>query len=170
MLYIQGERVWWCWAFGMSNTVVAVLAWVKKECVSRMWPIRNLVIATCSLLNFLKAGHHSPKMDLIWNSLLWIFLSQCCCHFLWKKLLAWGFKSVYEMLYLSGVKSKADLAAASALSFPFTPMGLGIQQKGISLFDIESSLQSILMISRFSNFLLFNDNRSENMMTFSCFS
>ena len=61
----------------------------------------------------------------------------------------------------------------SALSFPLTPMWLGIQQKRISFFDIESSLQSRL-ISGFSSFLLFNDNRteseSENMINFSCFS
>ena len=44
------------------------------------------------------------------------------------------------MLYLLGVKSKTNLAATSALSFPLTPMWLGIQQKRISLFDIESSL------------------------------
>ena len=145
-----------------------------KECVRLMWPICNLVIATCSLLDSLKAGFYSPKIDLIWNSLLWIFLSQRCCYFLWRKLLIWGFESVYERLYLSGVKSKADLAAASALSFPLTPMWLGIQQKKISLFDIESSLHSSLMISEFSCFLLFNYNRteseSENEMNFSCFS
>ena len=59
------------------------------------------------------------------------------------------FKSVYGMLYFSGVKSKDDFAAMSALSFPLTPMWLGIQQKRISLFDIESSLQSSFMISGF---------------------
>ena len=72
------------------------------------------------------------------------------------------------------IKSKADLAAASALSFRLTSMWLGIQQKWISLFDMESSLQSSLMISGFSSFLLFNYNRtdseSENMINFSCFS
>ena len=55
-------------------------------------------------------------------------------------------------MYLSGVKSKADLAAASALSFPVTPIWLGIQQKRVSLFDIEPSLQISLMISGFSIF------------------
>ena len=101
-----------------------------------VWPIRNLVTAICSLLDFLKAGLHSPHMGLIRNSLLWIFLSQCCCSFLWRKLLILGFKSVYGLFYLSEVKSEADLAAASALSFPLSPMWLGIQQKKISLFDI----------------------------------
>ena len=46
--------------------------------------------------------------------------------------------------------------------------------KTISLFDVECSLQSSLMISGCSSFLLFNDNRteskSENMMNFLCFS
>ena len=53
-------------------------------------------------------------------------------------------------------------------------MRLGIQQKTISLFDVECSLQSSLIISGCSSFLLFNDNRteseSENMMNFWCFS
>ena len=33
-----------------------------------------------------------------------------------------GFRSVFGILDLSGVRSKADLAAESALSFPLTPM------------------------------------------------
>ena len=53
-------------------------------------------------------------------------------------------------------------------------MWLGIQQKTISLFDVECSLQSSWIISGCSRFLLFNDNRteseSENMMNFLCFS
>ena len=53
-------------------------------------------------------------------------------------------------------------------------MWLGIQQKPISLFDVECSLQSSLIISGCTSFLLFNDNRtenkSENMMNFLCFS
>ena len=61
-----------------------------------------------------------------------------------------GFKSV--MLYLSGVKSKADLAVASGLSFLFVPVWVGIQQKRISLFDMESGLQSDWMMSEFSSF------------------
>ena len=81
---------------------------------------------------------------------------------------------MYGMLYLSGVRSKADFAAASALWFPLNPVWLGIQQKTIYLFDVECSLQSSLIISGCSSFLLFNDNRtgseSENMMNFLCFS
>ena len=49
-------------------------------------------------------------------------------------------------------------------------MWLGIKQKMISLFDDECSLQSSLIISGCSSFLLFNDNRTEsefeNMMNF----
>ena len=53
-------------------------------------------------------------------------------------------------------------------------MWLGSQQKTISLFDVECSLQSSLIISGCSSFfLLFNDNRteseSENMMNFCVF-
>ena len=49
-----------------------------------------------------------------------------------------------------GVRSKADLAAESALSFPLTPMWLGIQHIIISfLFDIESNLLNSLMIRGF---------------------
>ena len=145
-----------------------------KECVSLLWPIRNRVIVTCSFRDFRKAGCYSPKKGLTWNSLLLVFLFQCCCHFLWRKLFIFGFRSVYGMLYLSGVKSKADFAATSALWFPLTPMWLGIQQKTISLFNVECSLQSSLIISGCSSFLLFNHNKteseSENMVNFLCFS
>ena len=123
-----------------------------KECVSLLWPIHNRVIVTCSFRDFRKAGYHSPKKGLTWNSLLLVFLFQYCCHFLWRKLFIFGFRSVYGMLYLSGVKSKADFAAASALWFPLTPMWLGIQQKMISLFNVECSLQSSLIISGCSSF------------------
>ena len=51
---------------------------------------------------------------------------------------------------------------------------LGIQQKTISLFDVECSLQSSLIISGCSSSIFFNDNRteseSENMMNFLGFS
>ena len=94
--------------------------------------------------------------------------------FFWRNLLILGFRSVYGMLYMSGIRCRADFAAASALSFPLTPMWLGIQQKTMSLSDNECSLHSSLIISGCSNFLLFKDNRtdseSENMMNFSCFS
>ena len=52
-------------------------------------------------------------------------------------------------------------------------MWLGIQQKMISLFDVECSLQSSLIISGCSSFLLFNnriESEAENMMNFLCFS
>ena len=63
-----------------------------------------------------------------------------------------------------GVRSKADLAAESALLFPLTPMRLRIQHIIISLqSDIESSLLNSLMIRGFSIFFLFlNDSKSES--------
>ena len=54
-----------------------------KEWVSLVWPIRNRDITTCSLLDFLDAGLHSPKVGWIWKSLLWMLLLHCCCHFVW---------------------------------------------------------------------------------------
>ena len=82
-----------------------------KECISLLWPIGNRVIVTCSFRDFRKVGRYSHKKGLTWNSLLLVFLFQRCCHFLWRKLFILGFRSVYGMLYLSGVKSKADFKA-----------------------------------------------------------
>ena len=57
----------------------------------------------------------------------------------------------------SGLRSKADLAAESTLSFPLTPMWLGIQYKIIFLcIEIESSLLSNLTINGFSSFFYFS--------------
>ena len=97
----------------------------------------------------------------------------CCCHFVWKNLLIVGFRSVYGILDLSGVRSKADLAAESALSFPLAPMWLGVQHIIISfLFDIESNLLNSLMIRGFWIFLFLNDSKteseSENIINFLC--
>ena len=64
-----------------------------------------------------------------------------------KDLLIVGFRSVYGILDLSGVRSKTDLAAESALSFPLTPRWLGVQHIIISfLFDIESNLLNSLRL------------------------
>ena len=60
---------------------------------------------TCAYLNFLKVGLNSPKVGLIKKSLLWMLLFLCCCHF----VLILGFKSVYEILNLSGVNLKSIL-------------------------------------------------------------
>ena len=144
-----------------------------KEWVSLVWLIRNRDITTCSLLDFLNAGLHSPKVGWIWKSLLWISLLHCCCHFVWRNLLIVGFRSVYGILDLSVVRSKADLAAESALSFPLTPMLLGVQHMIISfLFDIESNLFNSLMIRGLWNFLFLNDSKteseSENIINFLC--
>ena len=63
-----------------------------------------------------------------------------------------------------GVRSKADLAPESALSFSPTPMWLGIQHIIISLlFDIESNLLNGLMIRGFSIFLFLNDSKTVSL-------
>ena len=81
--------------------------------------------------------------------------------------------SVYGILYLSGVRFSADFAAESALSFPFTPMWLGIQHIRISfVLDMESNLLRSLMIRGSSSFLFLNDSKteseSENMIYLLC--
>ena len=107
-----------------------------KEWVSLGWPIRNRDITTCSLLEFIDAGLHYPKVGWIWKSLLWMLLLHCYCHFVWRNLLIVGFRSVYGILDLSGVRSKADLTAESTLSFPLTPMMLAVQHyTGNSFFE-----------------------------------
>ena len=45
-----------------------------KEWLSLVWPTRNRDISPCSLLDFLDAGLHSPKVGWIWKSLLWMLL------------------------------------------------------------------------------------------------
>ena len=84
-----------------------------------------------------------------------------------------SFRSVNGILNLSGVRSKADFTAESALSFPLTPMWIGILHIIIFfflLFDIECSLLGSLIIRWISSFLLLNDSKteseSENMINF----
>ena len=144
-----------------------------KEWVSLVWPMHNWDITTCSLLNFFNVGLHSPKVGWIWKSLLWMLLLHRCCHFLWRNLLIVGFRSVYGILDLLGVRSKTNLAAKSALSFPLTPMCLRLQHIIISfLFDIGSNLLNSLMIRGLWNFLFLNDSKteseSENIINFLC--
>ena len=67
------------------------------------------------------------------------------------------------MEILSELSSKADLVAESALSFPLTPMWLGIQRIIIFLWlDIASSLLSSLTINAFSSFLFISDVNTES--------
>ena len=100
---------------------------VGKPCMTNApWDI-----TTCSLLDFLKAGLHSPKVGWIWKSLLWMLMFHRCCHFVYRNLLIVSFKSVYGMEITSRLRSKADLAAEPALSFPLTLMWLGIKHKNI---------------------------------------
>ena len=96
--------------------------------------------------------------ELIINAIIPALLSFCN-----KEPIYLCFKSVYGMLVLSGLRSKADFAAESALSLPLTPMWLGIQDMIISLWlDIEFSLFSSLIINGFSSILFFNDVNTEN--------
>ena len=89
-----------------------------KAWVSLVWPMRSRDITTCSLLDALKADLHSPKMGWIWKSLLLMFMSHRCYHFLWRNLLIIGFKTVNGIEIAWGLRARADLAAESALSFP----------------------------------------------------
>ena len=79
-----------------------------------------------------------------------------------KEFIDFGFQvSIYNPEFV-GVRSKADLAAESALSFPLTLMWLGIKHIIISLlFDIESSQLNSLIIRGFSSFLLLNDSKTD---------
>ena len=117
---------------------------------------------TCSILDFRNAGLHSPKVSFIWKSLLLMLSFQHCCDFVTKNLFICGFKSVYGMLVLSGLRSKADFAAESALSLPLTPMWLGIQHMIISLWLDIYSLFSSLIINGFSSILFLNDVNMES--------
>ena len=114
--------------------------------ISLVGSLRKQDIMTCSLLDFLKAGLHSPKVGWIWKP---------CWHFAWGNLLILGLKSVYGILNLLGIISKADLAAEPALSFPLALIWLGIKHVRVSLqFDIESSLLNSEIIRGFSIFFI----------------
>ena len=53
-----------------------------KAWVSLVWPVRDQDIMTCSLLDVLKDGLYSSNVGWIWKSLLWMFMSHRCRHFL----------------------------------------------------------------------------------------
>ena len=72
-----------------------------KKWVSLVWPIRNRDITTCSVLDILDAGLHSPKVGWIWKSLLWMLSLHCCCYLAWRNLLIVGFRSVLTKRSLS---------------------------------------------------------------------
>ena len=66
---------------------------------SLVWSMCNWDLLTCFFLDILKVG---PKVGLIKKSLLYMLLFHCCCcHFLWRNQLVFGFKSEYEILNLS---------------------------------------------------------------------
>ena len=106
------------------------------------------VIVSCLFLDFLNAGLQSSKVGPV------------SCHFVWRNLLILGFKAVYRILNLSGVKSKANFTAKSVFSFPVNPMWFGIQQLGIFLeLNIESNLLSSLIIKEsFSSFYFVSED------------
>ena len=75
----------------------------------------------------------------------------------------WFQVSILNPGFVGGIRPKANLAAKFALSFPLTPMWLGIQHIIISfLFHIEFNLLNSLMIRGFSNFLFLNDSKTES--------
>ena len=107
-------RIWWenilLRGFWHSIYTTLVLAWAQRECKSFVRPMHNRNIMACSLLDFYKAGFHSPRVGFIMKALLCMFFFQRYSHILWKNWLVWGFKSVHGILTLSD----ADLAAVSA--------------------------------------------------------
>ena len=89
-IYLTMQAVWQVKHCGCGS------CFRMKEWVSLVWPIRNWDIVICSLLDFLDAGLHSPKVGWIWKSLLpksldlschsttrpfWPFFThcECCC-------------------------------------------------------------------------------------------
>ena len=126
-------------AVDMSNTVLGLVSvWMSEGAL-----YDQCAIGILWLVLFL----------IFWKLVSWMLLFQHCCHFVWRSLLILGFRSVYGILKLSVVRSKAGFAAKSTLSFPLTPMWLGIEHIIIFLWlDIESSLLNCLIIRGFSSF------------------
>ena len=144
-----------------------------KEWVNLVWPIRNRDITTCSLLDFLDAGLHSPKVGWIWKSLLWMLLLLLLL-FCVKEFINCWFSSQFRGSWIYRV---SDLRPIWLLSLLFHSLslqcGLGVQHIIISfLFDIESNLFNSLMIRGIWNFLFLNDSKteseSENIINFLC--
>ena len=134
-----------------------------KEWVSRVCPMRSQVREISSLPVLLGSSFLSFKIGCIWKSLLWGISSHNCRHFLVTICWIFGLKSEYGVLmFLSGVMLIATLANESALSLPWIPIWLGIQQNITFLLWIsELSLLKILAISRFSNLVYLSYWRTE---------
>ena len=134
-----------------------------KEWVNWVCPMRSRVKLVSSLLLLLGSSFLSFKMECIWQSLLWGFSSHNCCHFLFTICLILGLRSVYGILmFLSGVMLIAALANEPALSLPWIPIWLRIQQNIIFLLWIsELSLLKILTIYGFSNLVYLIDWKTE---------
>ena len=102
-----------CWIYSCSCYLNI------KESISLVWPIHNRDWGTCSFLDFLKAGFHSPSIVFIRKSLLCVFIPMLLPFCI--KLFIFGFKPVYGILsWLGATYLKPNLAAKLAFfSFHF---------------------------------------------------
>ena len=129
-----------------------------KECVSLLWPIRNRVIVTCSFRDFRKAGRHSHKRGLTWNSLLLVFLFQHGCHFFYGgNYLFWVSDQCIGCCTSRGSSLKPILLPRRFYDF-LSPQ-CGLESSKNDFFDVECSS---LIINGCSCFFLLFSVRSYN--------
>ena len=105
-----------------------------KEWVSLVIPIRNRDITTCSLLDFLDAGLHSPKVGWIWKSLLWL---------LWYKVKCWIvlFDPYIEPHQVLSFRVKVDLGMMAMKGYSTFPKAPGLKSRHqIILYKIHGTL------------------------------
>ena len=105
------------------------LSFRMKEWVNLVCPMRGRARLVSSLLVLLGSSFRSFKMGCTWKSLLWgRGFSHNCCHF-FIICLIFALWSVYGIFYfLSDTILRAALANESALTCPWIPIWLGIQQ------------------------------------------
>ena len=139
----------------MSNTVVVVLVSVWKsewalydQCaIEILWLVLFLIfrkqvfiLPKCAGSERVYCGCYSSIVAILCEGVYWFWVSG----------------QYMESWILSQVRSKADLAVESALSFPLIPIWLEIQHIIISLWlDTESSLLNSLIIRVFSSFFFY---------------
>ena len=110
--------------FGMSSTVVCCsclsIKRVRKSAVTNTQS-RYCLLALFAI--FERLGCHSSQKGFDLKLFYcWYFLFQRCWHFFMEENYLFSvFRSVYGMLYFSGVKSKADFAAASCSMIFLSP-------------------------------------------------
>ena len=90
----------------------------------------NQNMMTCSLLDFLKASLHFPKVGWIWKSLLWVLLFQRCCrrfgcpHILLKLWQIYHrhikFLERFHQAWLKRIKWKSSIPDTIVLQRPIT--------------------------------------------------